>query len=430
MPTATPKPSTAKPTTPTEAPAATTDDTGEPSNEIPPYVAAQMDIIQEEVIELRGLSPNQPVDRALLTPEQLRKRVIEDFLAEYTPEEAQEDVAVLAAFGLLEPGFDLLHMYQELFSEQVAGFYDNETKEMYVVQDEAFEGTQRMTYAHEYTHVLQDQTYDFENGLGYDEEACEEDSERCAAIQSLIEGDATLAELHWFQKYSTDEDKQQVMEFYGSYESPVYDNAPEFLKQDFLFPYQNGLLFVQALYDDGGWEAVDAAYDNLPLSTEQILHPEKYPADVPVQVTLPDLSDALGSGWEEIDRGVMGEWYTYLILGHGADEDARLDTGDAEDAAAGWSGDSYVVYANGENSAVAMAFRSLWETEGDATEFIEAFQAYATARFGEPLVNESGHLAWQDASGYHDLYYAGLQTTWMLAPDAGTAQAIWAAVKP
>jgi len=42
-----------------------------------------------------------------------------------------------------------------------------------------------------FTHVLQDQAYRLSEGLGLNDEACEADSEKCAATQALIEGDAT-----------------------------------------------------------------------------------------------------------------------------------------------------------------------------------------------------------------------------------------------
>ena len=60
-----------------------------------------------------------------------------------------------------------------------------------------------------------------------------------------------------------------------------------------------------------------------PVSTEQILHPEKYPPYKPIPVELPDLSSTLGADWVEIERNVMGEWYTYLILAHGKDASFR-----------------------------------------------------------------------------------------------------------
>jgi hypothetical protein len=122
----------------------------------PPETVQQMERIQEQVIRLRKLQPTGTVTRTLLTPAELRQHVINNFLDDYTPEDAQEDALVLAVFGLLEPNFDLRSFYIELYSEQIAGFYDHEDKQMYLVQGESFSGPERMTYAHEYVHVLQE----------------------------------------------------------------------------------------------------------------------------------------------------------------------------------------------------------------------------------------------------------------------------------
>jgi hypothetical protein len=305
-------------------------------------VKRSMDQIQNAVVEIRGLQAHADVPRALLTPDQLRERVINDFLANYTPEDAQQDVVELTALGLIEPSFDFLDFYTELLSEQVAGFYDNDVKEMFIVQGESFAGPERLTFAHEYTHALQDQTYDIENGLRYNEDICQEDTERCAAIQALLEGDASSVEMQWFINYATQDDQQQVVDFYSSYSSPIYDSAPAFLKEDFIFPYTYGQAFVEKLMNDGGWEAVDAAYANVPVSTEQILHPEKYPDDKPVTVELPDLLAVLGDGWSELDSNVMGEWYTYLILAKAVDAAQVIET--AQTAADSW--EAAAVYTN------------------------------------------------------------------------------------
>jgi hypothetical protein len=129
-----------------------------------------MDEIQEQVEELRGLEPQSPVQRTLLTRQQLLQRIEEDFLKDLPPEEARNHSIVLAAFDLLEPGFDLIAFYTHLYAEQVAGYYDHEEKVMVVIQEEGFKGPERLTYAHEYMHVLQDQSHDLENGLGQNAE--------------------------------------------------------------------------------------------------------------------------------------------------------------------------------------------------------------------------------------------------------------------
>jgi len=315
-------------------------------------------------------------------------------------------------------------MYIDLLSEQVAGFYDNETKEMVIVQGKGFQGPERLTYAHEYVHALQDQNYDIRAGLSYSDEACEDDSERCAAVQALLEGDATLSELNWFREHGTSQDQSEILEFYNNYESPVLDAAPMFLAEDFIFPYEEGLNFVEYLYDHGGWGAVDQAYEHLPVSTEQILHPEKYPDDRPLNVAFPELSELIGTDWIEYDRGVMGEWYTYLILALGSEEASRQKEKVAARAADGWGGDAYAVYYHPSNQSTIMVLNTLWDSPDEATEFFKTFKDYAKVRFGRPVDNQKSFITWESQDGYHLMQRSGDQTTWILAPDSETAQAI------
>lgn len=281
-----------------------------PTSVIDSQLASEINQIQTQVVEERGLQPKHPVPVVLLSPDELRRNVVNDFLVDYTDEKTTDDILELSIIGLLDPGFDLRNLYINLLSEQIAGYYDNDTAEMFVVQGQGFQGPERLTYSHEYTHVLQDQNYDIKNGLNYNKDACEVDTERCAAIQALIEGDATLSQTFWFQNYSSAQDKQQISAFYNSLKSPVYDSAPAFLKDDFVFPYEKGAAFVQDIFYNGGWAAVDAVYQNPPVSTEQILHPNLYPSDKPIPVDLPDLTSALGQGWREVSRNQMGEWYS------------------------------------------------------------------------------------------------------------------------
>jgi hypothetical protein len=355
-----------------------------PTVELPRQIARSMDQIQKEVIEIRGLLPKTTIPRDLLTPEQLHQNVITDFLSEYTPEDANRDMIILSILGLLPSDFNLLTFYEDLYSEQIAGYYDDVTKEMYVVSGSGFNGPEKMTYAHEFTHILQDQNYDFQNVLGMGDESCKEDSERCAATSALIEGDASLTEYKWFFHYATEQDQSDIQSFYESFQSPVYDSSPEYMKSDFLFPYSDGQEFVQVLFDQGGWQAVNNAYTNPPVSTEQIIHPYRYPADTPVIVNLPDLTSALGGDWEQIESDVVGEWYTYLILAKGYVPEIRLDDSDAYRAAEGWGGDAYQVYHNSITNQTVLIIKTTWDTNQDAKEFYDAFKTYGKTRWGSP----------------------------------------------
>ena len=396
--------------------------TVETERELPEEIRLQMDTIQAQVSQLRGLEQKESVPRFLLTADELRERVETDFFKDYSSEEAADDVQVLAAFGLLSPDFDLYGFYRDLYSEQVAGYYDPETKEMYVVKGTGFKGTERMTYAHEFTHALQDQTYDLREGLHFNDDDCEENSEYCAAVSALIEGDAVITEQTWLVRYGTKQDRQQIQDFYGSYQSPVFDSAPQYMQEDFLFPYTQGFEFVSTIYDESGFAGIDHAFRNPPVSTEQILHPEKYPDDVPETVTLPEVKAVLGNGWRELDDSVLGEWYTYLVLSAGYDQETRLEASEARDAAEGWEGDRYIALQDETTGEMLVLHKVLWEDENEAREYSQAFQRYAEKRWG---VRQSGYeetwFKWQEGEVISILAQQDRETIWLLAPNQQVA---------
>jgi hypothetical protein len=399
--------------------------TSTPGSNLSPDVEEQMDQIQVEVMQIRGLTLDEPLMRDVLSPAQLKERVTTEFFEEYTPEDAARDGLVYYAWGLLDPGFDILALFKELYTEQVAGYYDPKTKEMYVVQGEGFFGNERLTYAHEFTHVLQDQTYDLREGMQVNEDYCEENSEYCAAVTALVEGDATMVQFTWFWRYATPDDQSQVQESIEGYASPVFDTAPGFIKEDLMFPYVNGLEFAQSLFDRDGWDAIDAAYANPPVSTEQILHPDRYPADQPVPVELPDLQTLLGDGWTELYTDVLGEWYTYLILTQNTDPDAQLAPAEAQTAAAGWGGDAYAAYIFEDTQEILILHRWLWDTTEDADEYWDAFRDYSQARWGSPDSRIGNRLVWEETPiGWVTAARSGDEVLWLVTPNAAIGDQI------
>ncbi len=383
-----------------------------------------MEIIEEQVESLRGLSLSNEVIRRTLPQTDLRQRVMDDFFVDYTIEDSQKDAIILDLFGFLEKDFDLYNLYLDLYSEQIAGFYDDETREMVVVQGEAFKGSEKMTYAHEFTHALQDEAFDLKNGLKLDEEYCLQDSEYCAAVQALVEGDATLTETLWFLEHSSNQDKRDILEMYDSYQSPIFDSAPVFLQEDFLFAYSQGLEFVQSLYEEGGFKAVDDAYLNPPLSTEQILHPNRYPDDIPAILDLPEFSEKLGEGWEEIDRNSLGEWYTYLLLAKAFDPSFRIDEDQAKISTEGWGGDQYLVYQNSDKSQGILVYRSDWDTEIEALEFWEQFAKYGKNRWGQGAESGKDYFQWFKDEKVITISLQSNRVLWVIAPDEETATKI------
>ena len=382
----------------------------------PTQIVDAMDEIQAYVITTRGLEPTEPVDRAFLTVAEVKQRVLDDFEEDYSPEEAADDTRVLAAFGLVEPGLDLYNLYVRLYSEGVAGFYDPDTHELVLVSEaQGLNAYERTVFAHEVTHALQDQVYDL-RASGFSDEMYETDSEKAEAVQAVLEGDASLLEEQYMETLSAGE-KREYDAAVNAQDISLYYEMPQYLLQDFIFPYDQGLEFVRHYYDQDGWAGVDALWESLPVSSEQILHPERYDAgDVPVVVARPALTDTLGSGWRMLDSGVNGEWYTYLILAYGEDADARLTQNRAARAAEGWGGDGYVVYGHEADEGLVLASHWVWDTPEDAGEFVEAFREYADDRFGGEATETGGRLCWP-GTGLNCLLVGDIETLWVMAPE-------------
>jgi hypothetical protein len=378
---------------------------------------SEMHSIETEVSQLRGFQPLHPVERRLFTADQLRTYVLEEFLADYTAQEAKADAKILFMLGLLPEILDLRQLYTDLFSEQIAGFYDTENDEMVVVCESGFSGVERLTYAHEFVHALQDQHFGFETGLAYSDTACEDSSQRCAATQALFEGDATLLQEQWLRRFARAEDLEDLALFFSSFTMPIYESAPHYVQADFTFPYLEGLFFVRSLYLKDGWASVDDAFLNLPQSTEQILHPERYPWDNVVTLEIPDLSPLSEHGWEIAYQDVLGEWTLLKML------EVYLPESEASLAAEGWGGDFVILLDNPDLGAQAVIQLIQWDSMRDAHEFTAAYQDYGEMRYGEAVGFSTTRFDW--ASGdIHILFERHSNQTLIIQSTSEDLQAI------
>jgi hypothetical protein len=383
----------------------------------------EMRTIENEVATLRGLSPRAPQERVLLDAESLRGRVEADMLEDYTEQEAAKDALLFSLLGWIEPEVDLRQLYADLMAEQAAGFYDPEADEMVVLCGTEFGGLERLTYAHEYDHTLVDQAYDPTVTLNYADTDCESAYDRCLAAQALLEGDASLLQEQWLRTFGSQQDLTDILAFFDRFEMPIYDQAPEYIRAELTFPYLQGLLFVHSIYLQNGWAAVDSLYQNPPLSSEQILHPERYPRDLPVKLSVPDLQEKIGNGWRELARDTFGEWNTYMLLLGPLEEDA------ASRGADGWGGDFILLFQENRTGEGALLLVTQWDTLRDAREFVDAFRRYGTERFGELTVDTGSRLEWTGVGSSSLLLRQSNQTLWILAPDDETLNTLRSAIQ-
>lgn len=419
------------PRVPTRSPTGTPAPGSSSLTPTPPVVRATpglevFDEIARAVERIRGLQATGPYTRSLMTQAELRAYQEKKFEQDYTPEEARQDTLTLAAFDLLPRDFNLREFLLDLYTEQIAGFYDPDTKQFFVISEQRQPGVlERVTFAHEYTHLLQDQHFDLV-ALGFTDDERKRpkdlDDDAMLARRALVEGDATLTQLF----YLRDLPRAEQLEWFEAVQrqpSEVFDRAPRAIREELTFPYEAGLTFVQALYGEGGWEAINAAFRDPPASTEQILHPEKYRSrEQPIRVTLPPLTDTLGSGWQLVDENVLGEFYLRVYL------EERLSDLRAEEAAAGWGGDRYAVYWNEGAGQDLLVLALAWDSEAEAQEFVAAYREYATARYGGGPTREApGQALWigQDVLW---LEWRGAQTLILRGPSEAVVSRVRAQI--
>ena len=149
-------------------------------------------IIIETTEKVRGLSAEPRMAPIYKTEEELRNYLIAQ-VNNTSDEELRIDSALFIILGFIPEDFNLRQFYVDLYSEQIAGFYDSKTNEMHLVVNESSYDN-ALTLAHEYTHFLQYNTQAFKPVLHHDEDFCTDNVETCLILNALIEGDASLTE--------------------------------------------------------------------------------------------------------------------------------------------------------------------------------------------------------------------------------------------
>jgi hypothetical protein len=290
---------------------------------------------------------------------------------------------------MLPEGTDLHAMFIDLYSEQVAGFYDGDELEMVVpAAPDGFTPLQRVTVIHELVHALTDQHFEFNDEFNLLNE--EGNGDDAAAFLGLIEGDAQRVSFVYLESLSPLEAVQAAGEAFTT-DTTVFDSVPAWMQADLLFPYEQGLTFTDAVVADGGLAGVDEAYIDPPTTTEQILNHDKYVLGEP-PLDLPPLTTAL-PGWLVHDEGSFGEWGLRLLIGE------SQSRGDTVQTAAGWGNDRYQVLWKGED--VAFVMRYIGDAERDAEEVANALIDHVGISMGGgPAAESAGGLLYDQADIY------------------------------
>ncbi len=221
---------------------------------------------------LRKIPFKHEVKRDVTKREKMKEMILKDIDEDMTPQEFRANELAMKVFGLLPADYNLREALAQVYSEEVAAFYDPRTKTMHLIEEpkkvekkkpgllERLFGKStdfdkdgnKTVIAHELTHALADQHYD----LDALHKSVKKDDDRSLAISALIEGEATLA---MFGAGMDDWTGDQIaampadnLEWTFNLISPFMSfmsggqairNAPPIISESMIFPYFRGMVF-------------------------------------------------------------------------------------------------------------------------------------------------------------------------------------------
>lgn len=318
-----------------------------------------------EVERAVGLTFRRPPVVASRSRDQVRSYLSRKIAQDMPPPEMRGVERAYRAFGLISPDADLRRLMLDLYSEQVAGFYDPDSATLFVVRG-ADPAMVRLILAHELVHALQDQ-YMSLNAIM----KLRRQNDRQMAGQAVAEGQATLASILALAPGadlpSLEGMWDGVREGIRSQQAsmPVFAAAPRIIQEGLLFPYLYGAEFMRAFGERRARPEEQPYGDRLPISTEQVLHPSRYTArEAPVRLSFPPIAPRDTLVYDDD----YGEFETRVAL-----ETWGVAEADAIAAASGWNGDRYEVLGTPTGTVVAWA--TAWDTAQDAADFARALRS-------------------------------------------------------
>lgn len=326
--------------------------------------------ILQTLEEITGLKALKPIQHEMIGREQVKKFLEDRIREEIKPEELRAEELTLKKFGFVPQDFDLKKTTVELLTEQAAAFYDYRKKKLYILESEDT-ALQQMALVHELAHALADQHFNLDK---YIRRGRESDDGAMARL-AVMEGQAMwiMAESMARQMNLSLRNSPALATYMGREMSasagqfPVFDKAPLYIQETLLFPYTKGILFQQALIEKFGQEGFAMVFQKPPLSTQQILHPEKYFAgDKPTAPVLPALRTA--REYRTLAEGSLGQLDLAILLRQYAGE------AEAESVAPKWRGGAYRLLEHKKDGRLVLVFVVDWDSDGTAQQFLNLYR--------------------------------------------------------
>ncbi len=314
------------------------------------------------------------------------KTQVREFIArQFTEPRALRDLAGEEAaykrLGLIPDTLKLQQFIMSLLEEQIVGYYDPTTKVLYIVEGSAKDAV-GVTVPHELVHALQDQYVSLDSI-----QKIEGANDRRTAAQAVFEGQAVYEQISvmlgganvainlpggWDRVRELIRDSQASM--------PIFAAAPTVIQETLIFPYLSGAEFVRNYKER---KPGTVLYNDMPVSTEQILHPASFfgNRDAPTTVVLGNLANGT-----EVYQNTLGEFEIRLFL-----FEHLKDQNEAVRGATGWDGDRYVVVNTPRGEGVVLL--TVWDSSVDAGEFYDIAGRGIEKRFNTKAVTSADKLS-------------------------------------
>jgi hypothetical protein len=361
---------------------------------------ALVDKILDFATEDTLLPRKAPVKRRLVGQDEVERYFrLKLAKAEYAQRFARAELT-MKKFGLLPRDFNLSDFLVRSTGEQVAGFYDDETKTISLLNWVPLE-EQQPILAHELTHALQDQNYNLKEwakaGLHPDDpkgQFAVDDEESEVARHAVAEGQAMIVYFDYVlaPMGRTLNDTPGIV---ASLDDPavratpdtaILHNAPLVLREAGTFPYREGLIFEATLLQRGGKQAAFLeALNHPPRNTHEVLQPEAYLSGEKLPpLRVPDLRPIVAGQYELFDSGAVGELDVRILLKQLGEKRT------AADLASAWRGGAYVAFrrqhaqqstASTSPSEIALVYVSRWKSPQAAQKFAKLYAAGVTKRY-------------------------------------------------
>lgn len=315
-----------------------------------------------------GLKFKKPPRIETRSRPQVRAFVAQEFLDPAAQKDLAGTEASYKRFGMIPDSLNLQKFMVDLLEEQIVGYYDPKTKVLYVVDGSPREAVE-ITVTHELVHALQDQYISLDSIQGVHGQ-----NDRSSAAQAIFEGQAVYEQIAaslggsnvainlpggWDRIRDMIRENQSAM--------PIFAAAPLVIQETLIFPYLSGAEFVRNFKDRRAGQSI---YEDIPVSTEQILHPVAYFArrDAPTTITLGKVAGT------PVYENTLGEFETRLfIYQHLGDQNESVR------AATGWDGDRYMLFntAGGQG----LVWVTVWDSPVEAAEFYDIADQAIQKRF-------------------------------------------------